>query len=297
MDKIISSVYYGPIALAIIIGLTYTGILFIYCTCINIERKEKKMSMIKHKFVASGVDSNETLFEAICIDYNITDAIKLLEKKGLFVRKIEKSDQVERTAEIGIISLEYKLNLILAKNFKVNLKPEYIGNKVYVTFTNEFRSSISGVYANPQLAAQEAKIREDMDIVESYEVHGSRMKNFSIEIYNNCKYYKPKIETIRALISCLYELDGCCTGGIAHIVVDDNNYEDHHLQFVIDECNKEENKDREEVGLAKLICEELLKLSIQERALLYSGYYSYSCDGNCENCQIEKGKYDYDEEI
>ena len=61
------------------------------------------------------------------------------------------------------------------------------------------------------------------------------------------------------------------------------------------QLSKEENQDREEIGIAKLICEELLKLSIQERALLFSSYYSYRCDGNCKNCPIEKGNYNFDE--
>lgn len=181
-------------------------------------------------------------------------------------------------------------------NLKVNMNPTNKGNRVYITFSNESRPSITGVYANKELAKKEATERQDMiDCIENYEVKGSRKFDYSVEIFDLCKYFKPRIETIRKMISTLYDLDDCCCGGIAHVVIDDNNYQDHHLKYVISECSKEENQDREEIGIAKLICEELLKLSIQERALLFSSYCSYRCDGNCKNCPIEKGNYNFDE--
>ena len=83
--------------------------------------------------------------------------------------------------------------------------------------------------------------------------------DFEFPLNDECKHFTPRLNTIRELIACLYNLEGCGCGGLAHIVVDDNNIDDGSLQCVIDLCNEEENKDEEEAGLAKLICEEMLK--------------------------------------
>lgn len=247
--------------------------------------------MIKNRYKAYGKNINEEIFNGTCIAESIIGAINLFNDNYLSVEKIEKVQQVSRDSRIGIELVN--INKSSEENkFKVNMNPENKGNRVYITFSNEFHPSITGVYANEELAEKEATERQDMvDCIENYEVKGSRKFDHSVEIYDLCKYFKPRIETIRKMISTLYDLDNCCCGGIAHVVIDDNNYQDHHLKYVISECSKEENRDREEIGIAKLICEELLKLSIQERALLFSSYYSYRCDGNCKNCLIEKGNY------
>lgn len=248
--------------------------------------------MTKNRYKAYGKNINEEIFNGTCIAESIKDAINLFNDNYLSVEKIEKVEQVSRDSRIGIELVNIN-NSSEEKKFKVNMNPKNFGNEVYITFTNERNWSISGVYANEDLALKETKNDGVMpDIVECYEVQGSRNPNKNLEVYCFCKYFTPKLETIKKMISCLYDLDGCCCGGIAHIVVDDNNYDDSCLQYVIDECNKEENQDRQEVGLAKLICEEMLKLSIQERALLFSTYYAYSCDNNCENCKINIGEYD-----
>lgn len=83
-----------------------------------------------------------------------------------------------------------------------------------------------------------------------------------------CKYYNKHLKTIKEYIHCLYGLEGCSCGGLCHIVVDDGNYDNNSLSWVLNECEKEENKNREELEITKLICNELLKLSINERALL-----------------------------
>lgn len=163
--------------------------------------------------------------------------------------------------------------------------------KVYITYENSMRANVTGVYANEKLAEKEAKERGDLSIIDSFEIKGYRGDNFELEIYDDCKYYIPRLNTIRELIACLYNLEGCCTGGLAHIITDDDNIEDHHIKFVLEECEK--NKDKEEAGLVKLICEELLKLSIQQRVLLFSSYYSYFCDKDCARCAIQQGNMDF----
>lgn len=164
---------------------------------------------------------------------------------------------------------------------------------VYVTYENSIRHNVTGVYLDKSYAEKERNKREDLDVIDTFELQGTgNKKDWKSWVYDECKHYTPKVAAIKTMISALYDIEGCICGGIAHIVVDDDNFEDHHLQFVIDECNKEENKDRLEVGLAKLICEELLKLPMQTRALLFSGYYSFACDCNCNECSINKGSID-----
>lgn len=105
-----------------------------------------------------------------------------------------------------------------------------------------------------------------------------------------CKYYTKHLDTIRAYISCLYSLDdgNCCTGGLLHIVTDDGNLEDHHIQWCLEECDK--HPEREESELGKLICRELLKLPIEQRRLVYEHdvVTALMCNPeHCDRCGIE----------
>lgn len=108
-----------------------------------------------------------------------------------------------------------------------------------------------------------------------------------------CKYYTKHIETIRAYISCLYGLDdgNCCTGGLLHIVTDDGNLEDDHIKWCLNECNNHPEKEESEIG--KLICNELLKLPMEQRRLVYeSGWVVEAfCKGHdhCDECPIHNG--------
>lgn len=105
-----------------------------------------------------------------------------------------------------------------------------------------------------------------------------------------CKYYNKHLDTIRAYISCLYNLDdgNCCTGGLLHIVVDDGNLEDHHIKWCLEECNKHPECEESEIG--KLICNELLKLPIEQRRLVYEADWAVEafCKGpdHCDKCPI-----------
>ena len=104
----------------------------------------------------------------------------------------------------------------------------------------------------------------------------------------NCKYYHKHLETIREYIGCLYGLEGCCTGGLLHILLDDNNLEDHHIEWCLKQC--EEHPENEESEIGKLICKEYLKLTIPQRRLLCHDYLPFpGCNWGCENCYIENG--------
>lgn len=104
----------------------------------------------------------------------------------------------------------------------------------------------------------------------------------------NCKYYTPHMETIKAYIGCLYELEGCGAGGPLHILVDDNNIEDRDILFCFKYCIEHPKDEGSAIG--KLICREYKKLTIQQRRLLSYGYIPCpGCSGYCDSCYIERG--------
>lgn len=169
-----------------------------------------------------------------------------------------------------------------------------MGDKVYVTYENARNTNITGIYANEKLAKKEANEREDLSLIESFEIQGHKQDRFDYQINEDCKYYSPMITAIRTMISALYDLEGCCCGGLAHVVTDDNNFDDDDLDWVIDYCNEEENKDRVEKEWVIAIMKELKKLTMPQRALIFSSYYGLAlCTSpDCSTCLIPKGKID-----
>lgn len=106
---------------------------------------------------------------------------------------------------------------------------------------------------------------------------------------NNCKYYDKHLDTIKLYITCLYDIDGCATGGLLHILLDDDNLEDNHIEWCLRQC--EEHPECEESNIGKLICKEYLKLTMEQRRLLsYQHLRFHICDKNCKSCYIEKGE-------
>lgn len=101
-----------------------------------------------------------------------------------------------------------------------------------------------------------------------------------------CKYYNKHLETIKEYISCLYELEGCGCGGLLHILLDEDNYDDDDIAHCWKNCIQ--NPEREESKIGVLICEEYMKMSMQERRLLCVG--QYDCfEYDCKDCFIENG--------
>ena len=105
-----------------------------------------------------------------------------------------------------------------------------------------------------------------------------------------CKYYDKHLETIKEYISCLYNLEKCSSGGLLHILTDDDNYDDDSIFYCLRECLLHPEKEESVIG--QIICEEYLKLPIQKRRLLHNDYIgNFMChhNGNCEECIIEIG--------
>ena len=104
-----------------------------------------------------------------------------------------------------------------------------------------------------------------------------------------CKYYNQHLETIREYIGCLYSLKDCCTGGLLHILLDDNNYTDNDIAYCWKECIQ--HPEHEESKIGQLICEEYMKLNMPERRLLTDIYIGHwSClESDCKKCFIQIG--------
>ena len=101
-----------------------------------------------------------------------------------------------------------------------------------------------------------------------------------------CKHYKPIFRILHAYCKCLYELEGCGAGGMLHILLDDNNYEDRDIFYCLKLCF--ENPQEPESDLGIFICREMIKLTLQERCLFLNMWngMSVACKngGMCKNC-------------
>lgn len=82
-----------------------------------------------------------------------------------------------------------------------------------------------------------------------------------------CIYWVPEIEELHRLIGKLYETD--VAGGALHIVVDDGNLDDYFIKSCIDYCNSEEEKNDLNRELCLEIAHKMLKLTYEQRVLLY----------------------------
>lgn len=81
--------------------------------------------------------------------------------------------------------------------------------------------------------------------------------------------WNPKMPIIEGMIHILYDQPGCMSGGLCHIVTDDDNIRDSDLKFVIEYCEKEENANRPDKELSSWICQLLLQLTFEQRAALF----------------------------
>lgn len=106
---------------------------------------------------------------------------------------------------------------------------------------------------------------------------------------DKCKYYNEHMETVLEYISCLYNLKDCCSGGLFHIMLDDDNIDDDDIIYCLKECLKHPEKEESKIGI--LICEEYLKMDMHERRCINWVRWcnNFSCiknNKNCEQCEI-----------
>lgn len=80
---------------------------------------------------------------------------------------------------------------------------------------------------------------------------------------------RPSVAELQPLINAYYQFPGCGVGGDLHIVLDDRNWADHHIQWCIEHAG--EWGDREPEG-ARLLGRLLLLTTRTQRRRLGSGY-------------------------
>ena len=102
----------------------------------------------------------------------------------------------------------------------------------------------------------------------------------------NCKYWTQEVGEIVSLIKELYKKEP--VGGMLHIVLDDFNIDDDDLEWCIEYCNQEENRDRHDRDICIEIAQKMLKLSREARTLICYQWDKKFCNGNCEDCVITR---------
>ena len=109
-----------------------------------------------------------------------------------------------------------------------------------------------------------------------------------------CKHNNEKVEYVSKLVKLLYEDLHESAGGMLHIVLDDGNLEDDDIQWCIEYCNREENKDRADKYLCLEIAHRMLTMNMYERRLVYYGDFGFECEKCCDKCIIEnEEEWDY----
>lgn len=102
-----------------------------------------------------------------------------------------------------------------------------------------------------------------------------------------CKYFNPKMNALLEYCKCLYRLEGCGAGGLLHILLDDDNFDDDSIKFCLDQCIA--HPEREERELGTLICLRYLGLTTEERCLfdmIWCKREEVDCCGNCSECEV-----------
>lgn len=79
--------------------------------------------------------------------------------------------------------------------------------------------------------------------------------------------WHPNMRVIAPLLSILYETLGEGCGGLAHVVVDDHNYNDLSIDYVIECCNEPQNKDRLDRYLVLCLMDYLREMTEEQRDL------------------------------
>lgn len=103
-----------------------------------------------------------------------------------------------------------------------------------------------------------------------------------------CKYYRPEMAVLGKYCEELYGLPNCGAGGPLHILLDDNNYDDHSLEFCRKYC--EEHSTGKEYQIAMKILDIYSEMNIIERTVfdwIWCGR-SALCEtpGKCETCDM-----------
>lgn len=81
--------------------------------------------------------------------------------------------------------------------------------------------------------------------------------------------YHPNMPICLMITWTIYTLDGCSCGGMAHVVVDDENLCDACIDATRVDCDKPENKGRIERYLVEALMDYLKPMTLKQRFLMY----------------------------
>lgn len=81
--------------------------------------------------------------------------------------------------------------------------------------------------------------------------------------------YHPNMPICLMLTWTIYTLEGCSCGGLAHVVVSDENLNIACINATLVDCGKPENKDRPERLLVGALMEYMREMTLKQRFLMY----------------------------
>lgn len=81
--------------------------------------------------------------------------------------------------------------------------------------------------------------------------------------------YHPNMPICLMLTWTIYTLEGCSCGGLAHVVVSDENLNIACINATLADCGKPENKDRPERLLVGALMEYMREMTLKQRFLMY----------------------------
>jgi hypothetical protein len=81
--------------------------------------------------------------------------------------------------------------------------------------------------------------------------------------------WHPNIPICLMLTWAIYTLDWCSCGGMAHVVVDDENLDIACINATLADCDKPENKDRPERHLVVALMKYMQEMTLKQRYLMY----------------------------
>ncbi|MBO4736679.1 MAG: hypothetical protein J5614_09840 [Paludibacteraceae bacterium] len=91
----------------------------------------------------------------------------------------------------------------------------------------------------------------------------SILKNFGPDDITHKPFYPILVE----MIQTLYLLPNCESGGLGHVVIDENNIDDDAILTSIEQCRHE--RQRCEAPLVKCILEYMQRMTLAERAFVF----------------------------
>ena len=83
--------------------------------------------------------------------------------------------------------------------------------------------------------------------------------------------YHRKTPLVIALIHALYELPDCGCGGIAHVLIDDENVTDDDITWMMEKINSDDERYTGSIerDLVELLCKELSEMTFEQRLAIF----------------------------